>query len=283
MPKVAVSPKFTYSNSSSAFYIYVDNTTNDSRQGTYSNGMVLSTFDGTWPNMLFPTWKLPTLGNSHDQRVHDRITVTSLYIKMTFSLSDSFLVKDALLDTSYYNAVRYPKNPTQFMKLRLMIVEFDDDVAQNLDANGIRKWFYRTFCWYRNPTTTPTLDDNIDNNAQQIVPPISVWSSTMHTTTPWIGKFNILADKKIELKPTKMQYQLSFKLPLNRIFTFLENSEDLIKPNIYCFLFGPLSYELDMDPFNRNKLTTYIAATDSVAHMHLGSVHTFAKLNFVDL
>lgn len=279
MPKVAISPKFTYSNGSSSFYVYFDKTTNPSRYESFQNGMLMSTFDPTYPNMVFPLWKLPTLGNSHDERVHDRITVTSLYIKLTFRMRRDWLKDISMWETGTYNG-QYPHNPTQFLKTRLMIVEFDDDVANSLNADGIRKWFYRTFCWYRAPTVTPTIDDNIDNNAQQIVPPISVWSSTMHVTTPWIGKFNILADKKIELKPSRMQYQLSFKLPLNRIFTFLENSTDLIKPNIYCFILGPLSYEHDMDPFN---WAGVVQATGDHGANAICDVDWFSKLNFVDL
>lgn len=279
MPKVAISPKFTYSNGSSAFYVYYDKTSNESRMETFLNGMLMSTFDPSQPNMLFPTWKLPVLGNSHDERVHDRITVTSLYLKITFRMDSKFLRTPDLF-TFLPSSVQWPANPMQFIKTRLMIVEFDDDVAASLNADGIRKWFFRTFCWYRNPSQTPTLDDKVDNNAQQVIPPISVWSSTMHTTTPWIGKFNILADKKIELKPTRTQYQLSFKLPLNRIFTFLENSNDLIKPNIYCFLFGPLSYEQDLDSYNSERL---VIQSDTVGTSLIGRVEWFAKLNFVDL
>lgn len=144
MPKVAISPKFTYYNGSSEFYIYWDSTSNPSRNETWQNGMLMSTFDPTHPNMIFPDWKLPTLGNSHDQRVHDRITVTSLYLKITFNLTRDILGADTLLRTPS-TGLQYPKNPTQFIKTRLMIVEFDDDVASNIDANGIRKWFYRTF------------------------------------------------------------------------------------------------------------------------------------------
>lgn len=298
MPRFIVPPKYVYSQSSGELKIPVPNSNYKALGG--NNGMLdfLTNYSG---NMIAPTPVLPSVGNNHDDRSHSKITVTTIRWKLTVELKPN-IVEQGTAFNENSSAVNFPKfptgitqyptNPNQFYKFRYMMVEFDEDLAIN--EHAILSWFYSTYCFYREPTVAPKCPlPTVDPTTTNCIPgPISVHSNIMRITTPWIGKFKILADKCFEITANRPRVSIDMTIPVNRVYTWndellsYEQDSYLITPHIYCFVLPPLSYEQDMSIQDKRQAAWLNASGSTIT---IGTKQVFAtwtswfKLNFIDI
>lgn len=263
--------------------------------------------------LISPTPELPVVGNGHNCRSHSKITVTTIRWKLSIELrlsavlngtvfndlstSTSFKKFPVATDYIYSNPytttrpLQYPPNPNQFYKFRYMMVEFDEDLA--ITPAVVFAWFTSTFCFYREPTEEPKypLPTEAFPDYNDLIPgPISVHSNVMRITTPWVGKFKILADKCFEITANRPRVNIDLTVPINRVYTWndemvsFDQSSDLIRPHIYCFVIPPLSYEQDMSIFDKVQ-GTYLANNNTGQNSTDNFVtwNSWMKLNFVDI
>lgn len=269
-----------------------------------SNGMLpystRFTSSGSDPYILIsPTPTLPSIGNGHDKRTHSKITVTSIRWKITLSLSVSAIARGQFFNENFATTTfpcsasyQYPPNPNQYYKLRYMMVEFDEDLP--MSPPMIFNWFYSTYCFYRPPTTTPvTFLANETNRItlSGLLPgPISVHANVMRMTTPWVGKFKILADKCFTITSNRPKVTIDMTIPINRVYTWndettsFDQSTALISPHIYCFILPPLSMEQDLGTYDTYAFKQYMNTSGKTANYQaLLSWDSWMKLNFVDI
>lgn len=316
MPRFIVPPKYVYSQESGKmkvivprYFSYGSTTERDlaSRNGMFPYLTGNSTF---LDNFLLcaPVPELPTIGNGHDHRSHSRITVTSIRWKLTLELdwpvlANANMINFDTIGESYRNfptpaTAQWPRNPGQFYKFRYMMVQFDEDLAINPAV--VLNWFYATYCYYREPTVDPQAQPPTETNYEQlkygVIPgPISVHSNILRVTTPWIGKFNVLADKCFTITSTRPRVSIDVTIPINRVYQWDDETDDLftsgtlVRPHIYCFVIPPLSYEQDVGEFER-RMFTYVSGNSnpgdfnpSITGYEYLHWNSWMKLNFVDI
>lgn len=314
MPRFIVPPKYVYSQASGkmkcVFPRYYSYGSITARDGTSQNGMFpylygSSTFLDNYL-LCAPVPELPTIGNGHDHRSHSRITVTSIRWKLTLELNwdklvDGSMVTSSLIPDDYDIfptpvTAQWPRNPAQFYKFRYMMVQFDEDLAINPAA--ILNWFYATYCYYRQPTVNPEAQPPTESNYEQlkngVIPgPISVHSNILRVTTPWIGKFNVLADKCFSITSSRPRVSIDLTIPINRVYQWDDETDDLftsgalVRPHIYCFVLPPLSYEQDVGEFDKRIFTYLTGNTTEGSFSSSGNDYltwnSWMKLNFVDI
>ena len=315
MPRFIVPPKYVYSQASGRMKIilprfYAAGSTTD-RDRASQNGMFpyltgTSTFLDNYL-LCAPVPELPTIGNGHEHRSHSRITVTSIRWKLTLELNWSIvnaacLYSDSVIPDDYDvfptpATAQWPRNPGQFYKFRYMMVQFDEDLPVN--PGSILNWFYSTYCFYKQPTVEPEAQDPTTSNYEQlkygVVPgPISVHSNILRVTTPWIGKFNVLADKCFTITSTRPRVSIDLTIPINKVYQWDDETDDfytsgaLVRPHIYCFVLPPLSYDQDVGEFER-RLFHYVSVNNvsgynpSTAGYDYLTWNSWMKLNFVDI
>lgn len=280
--RAVVSPKFTYSQGKS--FIYVHRTA----QTTYSfqNGMFDYNNITDLSNYIFmPEINFPLPGNGHSARKSNRITVTSIRVKMHFCMDPVLLRMNALHGTSYtYSGLtdNIPLNPLVFAKFRLFLVSVDDDIE--VSRQKILNWFYATHCLYRNASNPEELRGPSYTQVTPVPGPTSVHSNVLRTTTDWTGKFNILADRKFTVRTRKPYFDIDMTIPLRKEYVFDEQydaNSKLLYPKLYLFILPPLSYEVDVDPISAGSYAT--SDTSSVVNDKMFTVYYWTKLNFVDL
>lgn len=300
MPRFIVPPKYVYSQEKGSTVLVLPNT---SVADYRKNGMLPWLSHATTGNVLIaPVPTLPSIGNGHDCRTHSKITVTSIRWKLSLELSLPLLLQGTLANdlsssSSFTkfpitpaNCYQYPPNPNQFYKFRYMMIEFDEDLPIN--PPQIFSWFYSTYCFYRNPTADPKLPlpTETPTTSNCIPGPISVHSNIMRITTPWVGKFKILADKCFEVTANRPRVNIDITVPINRVYTWNDELVDydqdpaLITPHIYCIVLPPLSFEQDMSIFDKTQLTflgTNLTTTTLVNPFI--NWQSWMKLNFVDI
>lgn len=316
MPRFIVPPKYVYSQASghmsfmfSRYYAVGSTTVRDgaSRNGMFPYLYGTSTF---LDNHLLcaPVPELPTVGNGHEHRSHSRITVTSIRWKLTLELNWDLVRNGTLapttgpLDAEYQtfptpSSAQFPPNPAQFYKFRYMMIQFDEDLAINPGA--VLNWFYSTYCYYRQPTVDPEAQPPTENSYEQlkygVIPgPISVHSNILRVTTPWIGKFNVLADKCFTITSTRPRVSIDLTIPINKVYQWDDETDDfytsggLVRPHIYCFVLPPLSFEQDVGEFDRRYFTYYVNNYVEGFNPSAGGYpyiywNSWMKLNFVDI
>lgn len=300
MPRFIVPPKYIYSQESGTLQISFPG--NGSTVG--SNGMLPynTRFGSNVSDKLYliaPTPILPDIGNGHDKRTHSKITVTSIRWKITLNMAPELISRGQFLTSDFAkvefptsSTYQYPPNPNQFYKFRYFMVEFDEDLP--ISPPMIYNWFYSTFCFYREPTVDPITflpSESDRTQLSRIVPgPISVHSNVMRITTPWVGKFKILADKCFTVTSNRPRVSIDLTIPINRVYTWndeissMTQSSALISPHIYCFIMPPLSIDQDFGTFDTYSLKQYMH-TASTATFYQGMLtwNSWMKLNFVDI
>lgn len=305
MPRFIVPPKYVYSQESGNLYLTIPNSQAASLKWV-QNGMLpwysisSSSMNST---IIAPTPTLPVVGNGHDCRSHSKITVTTIRWKLSLELNINYILQGSVFNDmsaastftkfpiTSANCYQYPPNPNQFYKFRYMMVEFDEDLA--ITPRAIMNWFYSTYCFYREPTNTPDYPlptDNIPSISDLIPGPVSVHSNVMRITTPWVGKFKILADKCFEITANRPRVNIDLTVPINRVYTWndemvsFDQSSDLIRPHIYCFVLPPLSFEQDMSIFDKKQAEQLSSLITSPTYKG-DFVHwqSWMKLNFVDI
>lgn len=283
MPRFTVPPKFIYTQGAGTYYLeYSINNNNSVRR----NGM----YDPVEASIISPTIELPDIGNGHNCRKSNRITVTSIRYKLSITLNNNVLAKYAWSDpnevASFKNA-QVPPNPCQFFKFRYFLLSIDEDVR--FTKFDFYRWFYSTYCFYRNASVTPVEQGPNSSDAfANIVPgPISVHSNVLRMTTPWTGKFNILADKMFTVTSKHPQLSLDFTIPINREYVWDEvytpGASTLLYPKIYAVIVGPQSFEIDTDPVNFNIIQNAGSSSNSYVSVPLAHLRWWSKLNFIDL
>lgn len=305
MPRFIVPPKYIYSQESGELRLPIhpeNSPAGNVYTATYSNGMFpwQTVVNEVNKKIIAPTPELPVIGNGHDKRTHSRITVQSIRWKLTMELDMTFLTKGSI-NIPYDNpqnpfpitTAQWPINPGQFYKFRYFMVEFDEDLAVNPDV--IYNWFFATYCYYRQPVADPILElpsTTETSSLRQIVPgPISVHSNIMRITTPWVGKFKILADKCFEVTANRPRVSIDLTIPINRVYLWDDENPDpftessaLIRPHIYCFVLPPLSYEQDIGVYDtyfyESNASDSTLSTQMVPFIKWDS---WMKLNFVDI
>lgn len=285
MPRIKLEPKFCYRQESEPFYKFpfTSNTTdmstfrNNAKDGTSGIMPFLnSTYNTTtYSPFFFPMVNLPAKGNGHNLRSGNRITVTSIHWKCTLTPTQYLpLNMNHLLNDGPTAMQQVPCNDSFFMKFRYMLVQFDDDLQ--MTDTSIYQWFKDTFCFCTDPGSLyPAGDPN----------PVSVHSSVMRLTTPWISKFQILTDRKFIITSKHPQLDIDVTIPIRRQYIFDETATSanvgLITPNIMLFIIGPLNWNTDVDSITRlNYANNYSGTSDS---HYLFNANSWTKLNFIDL
>lgn len=267
MPKVRLDSKFTYWNGSYSLWF----PGGDGHPLNY-NCYHKSDFGGINPVMITPQAALPMLGNSHNERHGNRITVTSIRWKSIIHLERDFLVPGSDPFTGVGETL--PNPPNRFFKLRYMLVQWDNDYVDQIDEAFIYKWFKMTYCWWRDPDPNTTDVEDM---------PVSVHSNILHETTELTSKFNILCDKCLVLRSDKPQLSLDITIPLNKNYLFSEDDPTvLIYPCYSLFILPPLSTVIDLDPITSIELWNYQTNVPS-ARKTFAQCDNFVKLNFIDL
>ena len=264
MPRVRLDPKFVYSNGTHDFKFTTDSNIPDN-DNLFKPGKV---------SIFTPQFGLIPVGNSHSERHGNRITVTSLRVKVNMEMNPDFIVDvhnpftGALANVNNYSY----QTVLRFFKFRYMVVEFDEDIVMtNLK---LYQWFKRTYCWYEPRVSSADQPDN---------DPVSVHSNILHETTEWTGKFNILCDKCFSLKSNKPSLSFDITVPMNRQYVYDESDttgEGLLFPNIWCFIIPPLSSVVDIDGRTTVKWKAWApfgAGTD----ITYAKCQYFTKLSFV--
>lgn len=276
MPKVRLDSKFCYWNGYKTIFL-----NGNASLDTNGNFFNLNMFDSqvTSP-IIMPETVLPDIGNNHNQRHGNRITVSSVRWKSIISLNPDFVNLENPF--SKYQPSP-PATPVQadwriprFFKMRYMLVQWDNDYVDQISDEFIYRWFKMTYCWYRPQANEFT--EYYDN-------PVSVHSNILHETTELTSKFNILCDKCITLTNSKPQISLDITIPLNKNYLFDEDDPDtLIYPCLSLFILPPLSFIVDTDPVTKAQYEDFI---DNHPGQHMDvplySVENFTKLNFIDL
>lgn len=266
MPKVRLDSKFTYWNG--AYDLWFPSYTSRPLNFNIYNK---SEFSGIAPVLVTPQTVLPMLGNSHNERHGNRITVTSIRWKSIIHLMPDFLKGNYNPFTT--TDVKTTDPPHRFFKIRYMLVQWDNDYAGQIDEAFIYKWFKMTYCWWETPSTSTVDVEDM---------PVSVHSNILHETTELTSKFNILCDKCMVLSSDKPQVSLDITIPLNKNYLFDEDDPStLIYPCYSLFILPPLSMVTDLDPITGDQYYAY-QATNSVSKV-FAKVDNFTKLNFIDL
>lgn len=281
--RAVVSPKFTYSQSTGFLSVYRGTGASNPSQ----NGMFrYDDLEDLSEYVYMPTIAFPAIGNGHSARKSNRITVTSIRIKMTFQALQVHLQQTNWFASTTYTPTgsnaNIPLNPQMFAKFRLYVVQVDDDIP--MTRQKFLNWFYATHCVYRNYSVAEEIYGPDQGNVTPKPGPTSVHSSVLRTTTPWTGKFNILADRKFILNVRRPQFDIDMTIPLRKEYVFDEQydaNSKLLYPKLYVFILPPLSFEVDVDPW------TYDAcigtSLDQNIEKRLFRVYCWSKLNFVDL
>lgn len=266
MPKVRLDSKFTYTNGSfqMSFPSYTSHPLN-------FNIYKKEDFAGLNPPILVPGMTLPTLGNNHDQRHGNRITVTSVRWKSIIRLNEDFCRGN--YDPFTTQEVLTTNPPNRFFKMRYMLVQWDNDYNDQINEAFLYEWFKMTYCWFKEPDSNTSFVQDM---------PVSVHSNVLHETTPLTSKFNILCDKCMTLSTKHPQLSLDVTIPLNKNYLFDEDDPTtLIYPCLWLFILPPLNMLTDLDPITKNQYYNY-QATNSVTKV-FADCDNFVKLNFIDL
>lgn len=279
--RAVVSPKFTYGQDVKYVRLFLGANTSNS----YKNGMFDYNQAATvMPSIVnMPPIEFPLVGNGHSARKSNRITVTSVRIKMNFQLVSGVMSRTSIFSDNIIpnsQSASIPLNPAIFMKYRLFLVQVDDDIE--ITEKKILNWFYATHCYYRSPSVDEVVKGPGETDITTSPGPISVHSNVLRLTTPWTGKFNVLADRKFTVKVTKPQFDIDMTIPLRKEFVFDEDytvNSKLLYPKLYCFVLPPLSWEVDVDPFTADYCRSRTSAKDDMVFY----VYSWTKLNFIDL
>lgn len=283
MPRLRLEPKFTYRQECEYFYQFPYSSsgeqyqTREKLEAKDNNPGVMYFLNSSFGTSLispffFPQVNLPGKGNGHNLRNGNRITVTSIHWKCTLTPSQYLpLNMKQIIQYAPSDMKQVPCNNMFFMKMRYMLVQFDDDLVMT-DAT-IYKWFKDTFCFCTAQAGSPIESDPY---------PVSVHSNVMRLTTPWISKFQILTDRRFVITNKHPQIDIDVTIPIKRQYIFDENETQpnlgLITPNIMLFIIGPLNWQTDVDSITR------LNFADGFFNNHpLFSVHSWTKLNFIDL
>ena len=276
--KAVVSPKFTYSQGAQYINIYYAGSGN-----AKANGMFDYTTAGEYLHtcVAMPVINFPKPGNGHSARKSNRITVTSIRLKMHFVMDHPLMYSNAMTN-SYNYAAQYniPINPCMFAKFRLFLISVDDDIT--VTREKLLNWFYSTHCMYRDPTEAEVLKGPKETDLTTSPAPTSVHSNILRVTTDWTGKFNILADRKFTVRPRHPNFDIDMTIPLRKEYVFDEQyteDSELLYPKLYCFILPPLSYEVDVDNLSGREF----ANKSSGSFLRIFRMYYWAKLNFVDL
>lgn len=328
MPTVRIEKKYTYNQTSGKITVPVPVDRGDTSYNWnkwVNNGMIpYLPLVGITPSTNYLALcepKFPERGSTNQDRVHSSIKVLSIHWILHFYLNprvwqegqfvsfskapDAFANSPAYLrkfpyatdytGTTSSNIVRpisQPANKQQVYHFRFLVVEFDEDLA--IYPAKILNWFYSTFTMYRNNFETPSLPTpaTAPTYSNTIPPPVSVQSKVMRITTPWVGKFNILADKQFCLSASSPMQKVDLKIPINKTFKFDDDQfftdlgvNYLLYPHIYAFILPPLSYETDFgywDAIQLQQSNLNSDYTDS-SHVDLCNYYSWAKLKFVDI
>lgn len=249
--------------------------------------------------IVTPNVTMPVLGTKHNERVGDRIRVTKLRLKMLLTM-DSWLC--TRIEGNPFNNIPYDRtsNPTgvveqynydnsesnavkRWFKFRFFIVEFSKSLT--LSPAKLYQWFQETFC--------PFMEENTLQIQSYKDRPISVHSNVLRMSTDWTGEFNILCDRCFTWYNNKPQFSLDLTIPINREYKFREGTDELLSPNIVCFLLPPLNLISDMDPLSRAQYQLAwtgtghpsIAPDDTPDHApnEFYRVDVWTKLSYTDL
>lgn len=266
MPRVRLDPKFVYYNGTYDFEFKSDGNIPDN-SNLFKPGQI---------PIFTPQFGLIPVGNSHSERHGNRITVTSLRIKMNFEIAPEFLitVHNPFSGSAISNYQAFSNEcPIRFFKFRYMVVEFDEDLT--ITQAKLYEWFKRTYCWYQPRVSSADYPDN---------DPVSVHANILHETTNWTGKFNILCDKCFSIKSYKPSLSFDITVPMNRQYVYKEDDttgEGLLFPNIWCIILPPMSSVVDIDQKTAKQWYNYVPlSTSSIPFV---KCQYFTKLSFVDL
>lgn len=329
MPTVRIEKKYTYNQTSGKltlpYPVMRTAQPGDAWNKWVENGMIpYLPLVQTSPDLKYiavcePTF--PERGNTNQDRVHSSIKVLSIHWIMHMYLNPRVWTEGQLVSFSHADAgfannppylrkfpfatdytgttssnivrpISQPVNKQQVFHFRFLVVEFDEDVA--IYPAKLLNWFYSTFTMYKSHTHVPSLPTpSVQPTAANTTPPpVSVQAKVMRITTPWVGKFNILADKQFCLSSSSPMQKIDLKIPINKTFKFDDDQfftdlgvNYLLYPHIYAFILPPLSYETDFGYWDAIQLqqAEQNSCTMDAHYIDLCNYHSWAKLKFVDI
>nr|WCR62253.1 MAG: capsid protein [ssDNA virus sp.] len=207
-------------------------------------------------NVLLFNISYPELGSGHNQRIGNRISNCKLNYNLQFKTPYPGI---RYLSESNVDLVANPQysmyHPDQWMRCRLFIVSFKDEVFEQT----ILEWFNQTF--WKNTREHPTM-----------------LQKNMSMTTPFTGDFTILHDQVITLKNKSLEVNGSISLG-NFMFDKDSSVTQPLSKYIRVFIICPQLYEYDMDRGTQNFLLRATSAGNLIAY----SVQATMKLNYLDM
>ncbi|ANC51562.1 capsid protein [Bovine faeces associated circular DNA virus 2] len=278
-----ISPKFTYGQGYNHVQIRVTaNSTNAWKNGMFDYSSRTDTEMAQ--HVIMPNIEFPVIGNGHSNRKSNRLTVSSIRVKMNFCMDGECLRKFNWFSSAetVTGSSQLPLNPHLFLKFRLFLLSVDDDIE--VSRNKLLNWFLATHCMYRYPTVEEVLKGPSDTAVTDTPGPTSVHSSVLRVTTDWTGKFNVLADRKFTISAKNPQFDVDMTIPLRKEFVFDENydaTSKLLYPKLYLFILPPLSWEVDCDVMT-SYFCKHYQSSSAIAPLCF-HVYSWTKLNFVDL
>lgn len=328
MPRFIVPPKYKYTQSHGTTYLPWTGSTSGTGPKTWVNQRMFpyaATFDtetvlSNYPSIIMPEMPTISRGNGTDERTHSKITVTNVRWKFSMQLNIEMLNRGSWLPLNVlegvtsstfdyfpyaadytgttgdiiYRPIQWPPNPGMLYKFRYFMVEFDEDIAINIPK--IYNWFFSTYCQFRDQRTTPFAPlPNVAVTPNNLVPaPISVHSNVMRMTTPWTGKFKILADRCFVLTANRPRVSIDVTIPVNRVFTYGDDwqyqtlpENTVLTPHIYCFILPPLSMEQDVGAVDAHLTEEAVVSdshpTSSMNYIPFIDWTSWMKFNFVDI
>lgn len=190
-------------------------------------------------------------GSSESQRIGNKVYMKFLHF--TYAIN---LVGDTII-----THLNYGTNADMFMRFRVMIVKFADDMT--ITRNEIVNWFRATYIYFK----TKTLQNG------SVVPIQSVHQTKLRESTEYTGKFKILYDKKIKMGKKKTVKISNISIPIKQNLTFDNTTNQCTDGNfnnMFAIIIGPSCNQLDLDcvgadkVYNWNGVTRYIANTKAV-------------------
>lgn len=291
--------KYTYNQEQFNVEMTFDNTIDDRFDNCYT--VPKHTQPDKW--LFTPSVVIPERGAFHNQRIGDKIKITSIRwnlriknykafwnksqienlhtdttgnILRTFARTHDQSASLPIIPNSAQTSVQHLQTQPNFnlrydgfSKWRIFVIDFDREFA-NMTAADLMQWFMETYCY--DTESTPADDYWYEHS-------VSTHESLMRVTTPWTGRFRILLDKKFSLSDAKTDANISLTIPINKTYEFEEDSNNLLYPNLRVFLLPPMSWVSDIDlPSAMLMSKIQDGATKTLWH-----IHSFTKVNFIDL
>lgn len=285
-PYVQLEPKYTYTVGHDVIrWPSQPQTPTNTGNNIWTSVHFPSSFTDALAAVFAPASTLPTLGTGHNNRIGNKITLSSLRYRIYVRLHDEICCPNTGNPFSD-NSERSPSQialtsslpviPKRWFKMRLFVIQFDN--TYSVTPSFVCGWFYSTFLPFSdNQSGQPSVPGG------NIYEPVSVHSKLLRMSSNYSGNFNILLDKCFTIYSNKPQILLDYTVPLNMQFSWRDDGTLQTPKNIVCFILPPMNWDVDVDPWTAYQ---YRWAYDHNAYADTDKwflFDYFTKVNFTDL